>query len=34
MRKLSTVTVAMKFTDLMNRESWWRMDAGVDLMFW
>jgi hypothetical protein len=34
MRKLSTVTVAMKFTVAMNHASWYRIDAGVDLMFW
>jgi len=34
MRPLSTVTVAMQFTVAMNPASWYRIDAGVDLMFW
>jgi hypothetical protein len=34
MRPLSTVTVAMPFTVAMNPASWYRIDAGVDLMFW
>jgi hypothetical protein len=34
MRQLNIVTVAMEFTVPMNHESWYRMDAGLDLMFW
>jgi len=34
MRQLNIVTGAMEFTAAMNHEGWYRMDAGLHLMFW